>query len=67
MKRIARRAYAGLFTDGGTWAVNEMFIDPLPQHDPYISSTAFTNSDGSEGPVLQPDGKPIPDQVDSVY
>ena len=61
------RAYDGLFTNGGTWAVNEMFIDPLPQHAPYTCSTAFTKSDGSTGPVLQPDGKPIPDQVDGVY
>ena len=56
------RAYDGLFTNGVTWAVNEMFIDPLPQHDPYTCSTAYVNSDGSDGPVLRPDGTPIPDQ-----
>lgn len=26
------RAYDGLFTRGGKWAINPMFIDPLPQH-----------------------------------
>jgi phosphoglycolate phosphatase-like HAD superfamily hydrolase len=61
------RAYDGLFTNGGTWAVNEMFIEPLPQHDPFSCPTAFTKSDGSDGPVLRPDGTPVPDQVDSVY
>ena len=61
------RAYDGLFTKGGTWAVNEMFIEPLPQHDPYTCATAFTNSDGVKGPVLRPDGAPIPEQADSVY
>jgi len=61
------RAYDGLFTNGGTWAVNEMFIEPLPQHDPYTCATAYTNSNGSKGPVLETDGKAIPDQVDSVY
>ena len=61
------RAYSGLFSGGGTWAVNEMFIKPLPQHAPYECATAFTNSDGSKGPVLGPDGKPVPNQVDTAY
>lgn len=61
------RAYNGLFTHGGTWAINEMFIGPLPQHAPYQCASAYTNSDGTKGPVLGSDGKPVPDQVDSIY
>jgi hypothetical protein len=61
------RAYDGLFTNGGTWAVNEMFIEPLPQHDPYTCATGFTEPDGSKGPVLRADNTPIPDQKDGVY
>ncbi|WP_457061703.1 haloacid dehalogenase-like hydrolase [Mycobacteroides abscessus] len=61
------RAYDGLFSRGGTWAVNEMFIDPLPQHAPYECASAFTQSDGTKGPVLKTDGAPITSQIDSVY
>lgn len=53
--------------DGG-WVAVPMFIDPLPkQEKPYpCSTTAYTNSDGSSGPVKRPDGSIIPDQVDAV-
>lgn len=61
------RAYDGLFTRGGKWAINPMFIDPLPQHAPYVCGEAFINPDGSKQPVLRNDGTPIPDQVDSVF
>lgn len=44
-----------------------MFIDPLPQHAPYVCGEAFINPDGSKQPVLRNDGTPIPDQVDSVF
>jgi len=60
-------AYDGLFTQGGTWAVNPMFIEPLRQHAPYQCASAFTHPDGSKGAVLRQDGSAIPDQADSVY
>ncbi|OSC36923.1 haloacid dehalogenase-like hydrolase [Mycobacterium decipiens] len=61
------RAYDGLFTKGGKWAVNPMFMDPLPQHAPYRCGQASISPDGSKGPVLGADGNPIPDQVDTVF
>ncbi|MFT4166316.1 MAG: haloacid dehalogenase-like hydrolase [Microlunatus sp.] len=61
------RAYDGLFTKGGKWAVNPMFINPLPQHAPYQCSQAYANPDGSFGPVLRADGSVIEDQIDSVH
>ena len=64
------RAYDGLFSKGhgGTWAINPMFIEPLPQRTtPYQCSTAGTTKNGDPAPVRRPDGSVIPDQVDSVY
>lgn len=61
------RAYDGLFTKGGRWAINPMFIDPLPQHAPYPCEQAAINPEGATGPVLGADGAAIPDQVDSVF
>jgi len=60
-------AYDGLFGNGGKWAINPMFIEPLPQHEPYKCGESFTKSDGGKGPVVRSDGAPIPDQVDSVF
>ncbi|ABL03355.1 haloacid dehalogenase-like hydrolase [Mycobacterium ulcerans] len=61
------RAYDGLYAKGGKWAVNPMFMDPLPQHPPYPRGQAFVNSDGSKGPVRDAAGNPIADQVDSIF
>lgn len=61
------RAYDGLFTKGGTWAINPMFIDPLPQHARYECSKGYVNPDGSFGPVLRDDGSVIGDQEDTVH
>ncbi|WP_370945570.1 HAD family hydrolase [Amycolatopsis sp. cg5] len=55
------------FGDGdGKWLVNPMFIQPLPQKTAAYpcSTTAYTNPDGSAGPVLRPDGSVIPDQLE---
>lgn len=53
----------------GRWAVNPMFIEPLPQMDGTYpcSTTAYTNADGTTGPVLRDDGSVIPDQQDTIY
>ena len=64
------RAYDGLFSKGkgGTWAINPMFIEPLPQRPtPYQCSTAGTTRNGDPAPVRRADGSIIPDQVDSVF
>ena len=61
------RAYDDLFTDGGTWAVNPMFIEPNPQHDPYDCANAYINPDGSMGQVQRDNGEPIPEQEDTVF
>jgi phosphoglycolate phosphatase-like HAD superfamily hydrolase len=51
------------------WAVNPMFIEPLPRKaDPYPCSTeGFTHPDGSLGPVRRGDGTVIPDQDDTAF
>ncbi|MFG3256560.1 haloacid dehalogenase-like hydrolase [Streptomyces sp. NPDC048172] len=53
----------------GRWAVNPMFIEPLPvKSEPYPCATeGFTNPDGSLGPVRRDDGSVIPDQRDSAH
>lgn len=53
----------------GTWVINPMFIDPLPQQDsPFPCSTAgYTQPDGSETPLYRPDGSIVPDQADAVH
>ncbi len=53
----------------GRWAVNPMFIRPLPQQaEPYpCSTTAYTDARGRERPVRRPDGSVVPDQVDRVH
>ncbi|GAA1077312.1 haloacid dehalogenase-like hydrolase [Nocardiopsis composta] len=53
----------------GTWLVNPMFIEPLPQRsEPYpCSSTGYTRPNGSTGPVLRDDGTVIPDQKDTAF
>ncbi|WP_405802915.1 haloacid dehalogenase-like hydrolase [Streptomyces sp. NBC_01187] len=53
----------------GRWAVNPMFIEPLPRKaDPYPCATkGFTHPDGSLGPVHRSDGTVIPDQDDTAY
>ncbi|NGO67312.1 haloacid dehalogenase-like hydrolase [Streptomyces boncukensis] len=53
----------------GRWAVNPMFIEPLPaKRTPYpCSTTAFTRPDGSQGPVRRDDGSVIPDQHDTAH
>ncbi|MDN8272003.1 haloacid dehalogenase-like hydrolase [Acinetobacter sp. ABJ_C1_1] len=61
------RAYDGLFTKGGKWAVNKMFIEPFPKHNTYDCSNAYVNSDGTKGPVLRMDGTQIADQEDLIY
>ncbi|MFG2904352.1 haloacid dehalogenase-like hydrolase [Kitasatospora sp. NPDC048286] len=59
-------AYAN---EDGKWLVNPMFIDPLPARPcPYpCSTTAYTASDGTAGPVHDDSGHVIPDQVDAVH
>lgn len=53
----------------GRWAVNPMFIEPLPRLDRAYpcSTTAYTNADGTPGPVRRDDGTVIPDQEDVVF
>lgn len=53
----------------GRWAINPMFIRPLPRlPQPYpCSTTAYTRADGSPAPVRRPDGSVIPDQEDTVF
>ncbi|WP_020668921.1 HAD family hydrolase [Amycolatopsis nigrescens] len=53
----------------GRWAVNPMFIQPLPAlNRAYPCATnAYENADGSTGPVLRDDGTVIPDQRDTVH
>ncbi|TVL93351.1 haloacid dehalogenase-like hydrolase [Streptomyces sp. SAJ15] len=50
----------------GRWAVNPMFIAPLPRKSGVYpcSTTGATRPDGSLGPVLRHDGSVIPDQED---
>ncbi|MDO9455993.1 HAD family hydrolase [Nocardioides sp.] len=53
----------------GRWAVNPMFIEPLPRlPEPYpCTTTAYVDARGRERPVHRPDGSVIPDQEDTVY
>lgn len=53
----------------GKWAINPMFIQPLPQRPtPYpCATTGHTEADGSAGPVCRYDGSIIPDQIDTVF
>jgi phosphoserine phosphatase len=60
------RAYANA---DGRWVVNPMFIEPLPQlKTPYPCSTAaYITAGGKEAPLIGEDGKPIPDQPDTIF
>ncbi|MBP8921054.1 MAG: haloacid dehalogenase-like hydrolase [Micropruina sp.] len=51
------------------WAVNPMFINPLPQKQGLYpcSTTAYTDAKGNPGPVRRNDGSIIPDQADTVF
>jgi hypothetical protein len=53
----------------GRWVVNPMFIEPLPRlAEPYPCSTSgFVDRRGEEGPVIGEDGRPIPDQRDTIF
>lgn len=53
----------------GRWAINPMFIEPLPrQAEPYPCSTAgYVNGRGEERPLRRPDGSVVPDQEDTVH
>ncbi|MBQ1122025.1 HAD family hydrolase [Streptomyces sp. B15] len=53
----------------GRWAVNPMFIEPLPRKEtPYPCATeGRTNPDGSLGPVRRSNGSIVPDQEDLAY
>jgi hypothetical protein len=54
---------------GGRWLVNPMFIEPRPQQaQPYACATsACKNADGASVACVDEDGKPIPDQSDTVF
>ncbi|MEO8851218.1 MAG: haloacid dehalogenase-like hydrolase, partial [Allobranchiibius sp.] len=51
------------------WAVNPMFIEPLPKMKGTYpcSTTAYTDFAGNPGPVKRTDGSVIPDQKDTVF
>ncbi|GAA1970952.1 HAD family hydrolase [Amycolatopsis minnesotensis] len=53
----------------GKWAVNPMFIQPLPAlaRTYPCSTAAYENADGSHAPVRRADGTVIPDQRDTVH
>lgn len=53
----------------GRWAVNPMFIQPLPQKQGLYpcSTTAYIDAHGNPGPVRRNDGSIIPDQADTVF
>jgi len=53
----------------GRWAVNPMFIEPLPALDRTYpcSTTAYETADGTAGPVLREDGSVIEDQKDTIH
>lgn len=53
----------------GRWAVNPMFIQPLPKKEGLYpcSTTAYKDADGTLGPVRRSDGSIIPDQEDTVF
>ena len=54
---------------GGRWLVNPMFIEPRAQQaQPYAcASSACKSADGASVACMDEDGKPIPDQADTVY
>lgn len=54
---------------GGRWLVNPLFIEPRAQQaQPYACATsACKNGDGASVACLDEDGKPIPDQADTVF
>jgi len=59
-------ALDGLYIKGGKWAIQPMFINPLPQRtQPYACATAFTAADGSKQPVRRQDGGVIADQSET--
>lgn len=62
-------AYDGNKTGDGRWAINPMFIQPLPKFDEGYpcSTTAYTTAKGDPAPVRRPDGSVIPDQEDTVF
>lgn len=53
----------------GRWAVNPMFLQPLPRRaEPYpCSTTAYTTAAGDPAPVRRRDGSVIPDRQDTVF
>ena len=53
----------------GKWAVNPMFIQPLPKMPGLYpcSTTAYIDKNGNPGPVRRDDGSIIPDQEDLVF
>ncbi len=55
--------------EDGRWAVNPMFIQPLPKLPGLYpcSTTAYTDASGNPGPVRRADGSIIPDQEDTVF
>ncbi|MFJ6577092.1 haloacid dehalogenase-like hydrolase [Streptomyces sp. NPDC091368] len=57
------------FNSDGKWLVNPMFIGAKPQLPAaYPCSTAgFTRPDGAKSPVVDTDGRIIPDQQDRVF
>lgn len=62
---IMCRAYDN---EDGNWLVNPMFIDPLPQREPYRCATSGASSPGGgREPLLREDGSPVPDQEDRVH
>ncbi|TRV81122.1 haloacid dehalogenase-like hydrolase [Streptomyces sp. 130] len=53
----------------GRWVVNPMFIEPLPRRTTAYpcATAAYTEPDGTPGPVRRGDGGVVPDQWDTVY
>jgi len=53
----------------GRWAINPMFIQPLPKKSGLYpcSTTAYIDADGNAGPVRRSDGSIVPDQEDTVF
>ncbi|MFT4216708.1 MAG: haloacid dehalogenase-like hydrolase [Micropruina sp.] len=51
------------------WAINPMFIQPLPQKQGLYpcSTTAYVDANGKHGPVRRTDGSIIPDQKDTIF
>ncbi len=53
----------------GRWAINPMFIQPLPQRQSLYpcSTTAYVDAHGRPGPARRNNGSIIPDQKDTVF